>query len=286
SSGPGHPAPRPPPSDTAKQALDATPADHPVRARYLSNLTMALLAQFHGTGRLADLDAAVRVGQQAVDAAPADHPERALAVGNLAAALQVRYERFRRAGDLEAVIGRWREAAEVDAGSPGIRMSAARAWGQFAFEAGDVNSAADGYAAGVELLPQVAWHGLDRATQEEQLAGWAGLAAAAAACAVGAGQLARAVEVLEQGRAVLWTQALHLRTDLARLRDHAPALADRLDEVRRELDQPSPGTALGGLAAPAASGSTAAVTAHDQAIAARRQLAREWDDLVARVRRL
>jgi hypothetical protein len=94
------------------------------------------------------------------------------------------------------------------------------------------------------------------------------------------------VEVLEQGRLVLWTQALHLRTDLTRLREHAPELADRLDEVRRELDQPLPGTALGGLAAPAASGNAATVAAHEQAVAARRQLAREWDDLVARVRRL
>ena len=140
---------------------------------------------------------------------------------------------------------------------------------------------------GVALLPQVAWPGLDRATREEQLAGWAGLAADAAACAIAAGQLHRAVEVLEQDRSVLWTQALHLRSDLTRLRERDPDLAARLDEVRRELDRPLPGTATGGLDTPGAGGRAAAAgAAQEHAVANRRYQARQWDDLVARVRQL
>ena len=35
-------------------------------------------------------------------------------------------------------------------------------WGRWAFEAGNPDIGVDGFAAAVELLPQVAWHGLDR----------------------------------------------------------------------------------------------------------------------------
>ena len=72
-------------------------------------------------------------------------------------------------------------------------------------------------------------------------------------------------------------QALHLRSDLTRLREHEPDLAARLDEGGRELDRPLRATRIGGLEAPAA---------QEQAVTDRRRLARQWDDLVARVRRL
>ena len=57
--------------------MQATPADHPDRAGYLSNLGIALSARFERTGRDADLDAAIESWQQAVQATPADHPGRA-----------------------------------------------------------------------------------------------------------------------------------------------------------------------------------------------------------------
>jgi hypothetical protein len=69
----------------------------------------------------------------------------------------------------------------------------------------------EGFTAGIELLPLVAWHGLDQTTREHHLREWAGLASDAAAVAVAAGDPARAVELLEAGRSMLWTQALHRR---------------------------------------------------------------------------
>ena len=66
-----------PPSRPCQAAVDATPADHPNRARYLSNLGSALQTRFERTGALADLDAAIEAGQAAVDATPAGHPDRA-----------------------------------------------------------------------------------------------------------------------------------------------------------------------------------------------------------------
>ena len=128
--------------------------------------------------------------------------------------------------------------------SPGRRVAAAAGWGQCALLAGNPGSAVEGYAAAIELLPLVAWHGLDQATREHHLREWAGLASDAAAAAVAAGHPARAVELLEAGRSMLWTQALHLRQDLAALQERAPDLAAVLEASRAVLNtllrQPGP----------------------------------------------
>jgi hypothetical protein len=84
-----------------------------------------------------------------------------------------------------------------------------------------------------------AWPGLRRAVQEERLADVPGVASAAAAQAVPVDS-ALAVELVEQGRSVLWTHQLHRRTDLSRLAAARPALAARLDEISAWFERPVP----------------------------------------------
>lgn len=103
----------------------------------------------------------------------------------------------------------------------------------------DSETASDGYTNAVGLLAEVAWHGLERGVQEGHLAQWRGLAEDAAACTLHASPQ-HAVELLEQGRTVLWTKRLHHRTDLRRLNQTAPAIADGLGEIRAELDHGGP----------------------------------------------
>ena len=104
--------------DLLRQAVAASPADHPDRARYLSNLGVALRARFERTGDRADLDAAVDAGRQAVAASPADHPDRALYLSNLGAALQIRFERTGDRADLDAAIDAGRQAVAASPGRP------------------------------------------------------------------------------------------------------------------------------------------------------------------------
>ncbi|MCM3920144.1 tetratricopeptide repeat protein, partial [Frankia sp. AiPs1] len=90
--------------DLLRQAVDASPPDHPGRAAMLSNLGAALQARFERAGQLADLDAAISAGQAAVNASPPDHPDRAAMLSNLGAALQARFERAGQLADLDAAI--------------------------------------------------------------------------------------------------------------------------------------------------------------------------------------
>ena len=271
--------------DAGQQAVAASPPGHPDRTGYLSNLAVSLHTRFEQTRDAADLDAAIDAGQQAVALTPPGHPGLATYRSALGNSLFARFERAGNSADLTAAIGCWQEASKVPTGTPSTRLAAARRWGAVAASAGRVHEAAEGHAVGVSLLPVVAWHGLDRRTRQEQITLWAGLAADAAACAVMDGCPDRAVELLEQGRSVLWAQALNLRSDLTRLAAKDRKLAERLDGIRKVLDGPVPAEALS-LQEPAAgsTGATRRARQMEDAVELRRRKAREWDEVLAEVR--
>jgi tetratricopeptide (TPR) repeat protein len=127
---------------------------------------------------------------------------------------------------------------------PGITISmhdafrAAVRLSELCADAGDTAGAVLAYRRAVELLPTAAWPGLRRGIREARLAE-APRATDAAAQAVQADDPALAIELLEAGRSVLWSQQLNLRTDLGRLRDAAPSLAERLNDIRIWFERPA-----------------------------------------------
>ena len=271
-------------------AVDAPPAVHPDRAGYLSNLSGSLHARFARDQNDADLAAAITYGQLALDLTPHGHPDRALYLENLGRFRHTRFAQTRDPADLDAAIGYWRDASQEPTSPAATRLGAAQRWGEAAAGACRWPEAAAGYMTAVGLLPTVAWTGLDRKSRAGQLARWTGLAADAAACAIRDGRAGLAVELLEQGRSVLWSQALNLRTDLTELTRAAPVLAGRLNGVRGELDRPLPVDP----AQPESRARTGDGDAEGRrrsrdlqaAIDRRRSLAREWTKAVAEVRTL
>jgi hypothetical protein len=268
--------------DALRDALGATPAGHPDRARIATELSKALRARGVYTGEVAFLNDAVEAGRVAVASAPAGHPDHADALDVLAGALLARAElaedhaalteaievirstvallrvpdpgaavvysrlgaaletRFRWTGDPEALAGAldaFGIASGAQAGQLETRLFAALERGQLAAENGLTDEAEAGYAAAVDMLPLVAWPGLGQRAKLEYLARLAGIAGDAAACAITAGHLERAVELLDNGRSILWSQALGLRGDLDDLRAAHPALASQLDGLRAVLDR-------------------------------------------------
>ena len=268
----------------AERAVHDCRPDDPSLADFLAILGHALQARHKHEDHPADLDAAIATSHRAVELSMPGDPRLGGHLGALGHAFYLRYVRNHETADLDAAIDRWREATEAYSAGPSVRMQAALEWSFAAFDDGRAATAADGFAVAVDLLPQVVWRGLDRVTQEDHLAELTGLASEAAAAAIAAGQPRRAVELLEQGRQVLWTQALHLRGDLTRLQEKAPELASRLDTLRSQLDSPMPGSSPGGFSLPVQAGRRGPPP--QRLTENRRQLAREWDDTVQQVRRL
>ncbi|MEO3809502.1 CHAT domain-containing protein [Sphaerisporangium sp. B11E5] len=246
-----------------EEAVRISPAGSAGRWMYLSNLANALRSRFTHAGDLAALRQAIRHLDDILAAAPTDHPNRAAYLTNLGSALSALHDHDGDPSHLDRAVASWRAAAELPAAATEQRMRAAVLWGA---RARTPEAAADGRAAAVRLLPRLAWHGLTPATRRRHLTQWPGMARAAAEAAITAGRVTEAVELLELGRSILWSQTLRLRTDLTALERAAPELAARLAEIRHVLDAPAEDP--------------------DGTAGRRTRLAREWDDLVERVRGL
>lgn len=219
-----------------------------------SDLAVTLLAGFQHTRDPAILSETIGQLELAAAAFPADHPARCVALTNLGTALVDRAELTGDRTDLDAALAHWRDAARTASGPPPNRLVAATSWasraGAAALAARATESAEDAarrtrealtaFTEAVTLLPLVAWRGLDRPAQERHLAERLGLACEAAAWAVESGAPERGLELLEQGRSVLWAQLLDTRTEFDDLRTARPDLAARLEALRTAWQGPVP----------------------------------------------
>jgi hypothetical protein len=120
-------------------------------------------------------------------------------------------------------------------GPPTTRFEAAQTWITLA-SLQNHESLLSAYECALNLMPLVAWLGLPIADRHQHLVKIGGIARDAAAAAISAGQYEKALEWLEQGRSIVWTQILRLRTPVDELREINQALADRLLMVSRLLD--------------------------------------------------
>jgi tetratricopeptide (TPR) repeat protein len=93
------------------------------------------------------------------------------------------------------------------------------------------------YSTAIDLLPQVASFGLEPRVRLAVIAGAGQLTTRAAIHAISLGQLDLALQMLESGRSVFWTQGLHLRTPFSNL---PSAIGERLAVTTYALARPFP----------------------------------------------
>lgn len=253
--------------DRAIDYLRATLAveDHPL---YRFNLGLALHDRWREKRVGDDLREAAEQFRSQIAAERIGSPLRTTGLLALAMALTD-------LGQTGDALDAYTEAAESGGGSPFDRMDAfvqrARLLANVARSGdGDWQSAADAFAAAIQHLQHTVWRGLSRADRERLLTRWSGLARDAAASAIASGAPERAVELLDQGRALLWGQALDTRAELTALQAAQPELAERLAAVRTEYEALSWSDARG----------------ESDVAERRRRLSREWEDLVTAVRAL
>ncbi|MEU9996241.1 CHAT domain-containing protein [Streptomyces sp. NPDC050848] len=259
----------------AREALGRLSEDHPDHTQALWILARTQFAR-------ARLDGASG-GVTPTDVARAD---RDGAIGGAAADRDTVPGSAAWAADLAEAVRCARQAAHSTVAPVSKRLLAARIWGDAAAAAGEDAEALEGYAYAVGLLPRLAPRGLGRADQEDRLVNGTGLASDAAAFALRAGDPSAALALLEQGRGILLAQGVEARGDLTRLRAAAPALAAEFERVRDALSagataDPTMLPVDPGHPGPSHSGHEAGLLAES-----RHALARTWDELLDRIRRL
>ncbi|MFI6804671.1 hypothetical protein ACIBO6_06600 [Streptomyces luteogriseus] len=225
--------------DAARRSVELTPAGDTTRPGRLMNLGIVLRRRHSVLGADAgktELDEAIRVLQASTDQVRTDAPGRALMLLNLGLARSERFRLDGDRGDANAAIEAHSAAASLGHALSAIRFEASSQWGEIAAITGQWPAAAEGYEVALDTLLLLASLHLSRAGRERLLsADGVMLASDAAAAALQADRTVDSVRFLEQGRAVLWSQSLHLGTDAARLARVDSALADRLTKMRREL---------------------------------------------------
>ena len=214
---------------SCRGALELQAASHVRRSGFLNNLASFLNTRFSQSGRREDLDEAITVIYKSLDARVSIHdPQTCFTSINLGKTFMNMYSHTRQSEDLDKAMEAFRVAVNCETAPAFLRFRSAKLWASHADASGH-QSALEAYQAAIELLPRLAMLGLDVLSRQQALAsGSDGLARDAAACAIRSYQYGKAVELLEAGRAVFWSQALRLRTSVSDLHDVAPALAEQL----------------------------------------------------------
>ncbi|WFE98749.1 hypothetical protein [Micromonospora sp. WMMD964] len=225
--------------DVGRRALASGPTNAPDRAGYLMNLAGALRLRSAGTGDDATLDEAIALARQAVAATAVESPERADRLTLLGTVLHDRYESSGDDADVDDAVDAWSAARASVTAPAATRLRAAIRAARAVAERDGPSAAVGAYSAAVGLLPLLAWRGIDPDDQQFLIESHAaGLACDAAAGAATTGAVSVGIELLEQGRAVAWSQMLDLRGDLSPVHRASPDLAERLVACRRALEQP------------------------------------------------
>ena len=221
-----------------REALELIAASHPDRPLSLSNLGLVLSMRYELSAQREDLEEAIGVASQSLDALVNNHPLTCLVARNQGDIFFVAYSHTKESQYLHKAMNSLRVAVACEASPISFRFRVAKWWAGLADFRHD--SALDAYLAAIQLLPRLATLGLDLPSRQQALtSGSDGLARAAAACAIRSGQFSKAVELLEEGRGVFWSQALQLRTPMNDLRDVAPELEEKLKRISLALEQGS-----------------------------------------------
>ncbi|MFC7216815.1 CHAT domain-containing protein [Streptomyces polyrhachis] len=206
-----------------RTATAATGAHDPVRAGRYFLLAQALLIKAGDSPHPPQRAEALAILRSLVPDNRVDHPHQIEPAEALALELSAEDPRTARALSRDT-------ARALFARAP-ARITAARRWAALAAAAGDVEDALTAWETVLDLFDLVAWRGKPRPDQEESLAEHQGVAGGAAAYAISVGRPARAVELLERGRSVLWNQVSERRADTS------DELDTRLRTIAEDLRQ-------------------------------------------------
>jgi len=220
-----------------RKALDLRPLGHPDRAMSLNSLANAVLSRHQQLDKMKDLEETITCYQEALTLCPRGHPFRFIPLANLANAVLGRFGQSGNPTDLDESTMLYEEATNDLAVSFKDRFDAALKWADVA-RFHHHTSIIRAYSTSLRLLDRCLISYPDVDSQQKFLATAKipkSLASDAAAAAIDAQDLEAAVELLDQGRAILWSKMEDYRYPLDQLRQVDVQLADQFANVSAQL---------------------------------------------------
>ncbi|KZV59330.1 hypothetical protein PENSPDRAFT_595676 [Peniophora sp. CONT] len=220
------------------RAVDLMPDGHADKPMCMNNLGVSLQTRFERVGELADLEAAISVQRHAVDLTPDGDPHKPLRLRNLGLSFCSLHNHSSTFSHLETAYKCFMDAVIQSSGSPFARFEAAiNCVNMFAEKHGFVSAEMllQAHSHVVRLLPERVWLGHSISRRYEESSKLAHRINDAVAAAIEHGALSQAVAWLEEGRSLVWSQILALRSPLGDLETQHPELTQRLRIIQQQL---------------------------------------------------
>jgi hypothetical protein len=200
-----------------RSAVESNSPPRPVRVLCHSRYSHLLFSLAQHTGNNEHLNESIHHGRLALSLVADDDRARTQVKFDLGTMLLARYQKERNTTDLDEGIGCFREVASAALGLPSLLFAGAMAWAD-AGSLKDGESSLEALSAAISLLPRIAWIGHKiRRRFQEMASRSVGLACRAAASAIECNDIWRAIDLLERGRTVLWSQSLNIQSSKLRV---------------------------------------------------------------------
>lgn len=223
----------------ARQALELSvrPTPHSSQPLYFNNLAAALRIRYEKTNSYSDWEEAISLTRQALEILPLFHSLRLTSFLNLGQLYLTAYTMSLdtdapKTHYLEDAMSSFSSAAASTPQTSFLRFRAAQRWA-LAANMYDHPSAIKAYKTALQTIHEVVSLGLDIRSRQKVLTGSMveGLARNAASHAICKGDYGTAIEFLDTGRSIVWSQVLQLRSSL-KLDDHGGVPSEHLERLK------------------------------------------------------
>ena len=217
----------------SREALELRPCGHPFRPQTLNELAIRLYARYNQLGEIGDLEEAIILSREAVEFLGCTHPARSSSLKHLARCLHTRFLHLGQIKDQEELFNLYSALAHTAQTASSDDLSAAKDWAHVAEEFRH-SSTLLAYQTSLRFLVQhlVALPSLPRhlTVLKERTSS---LAVDAFSACLRHSAPGAAIELLEQGRAVFWSQLTRLRSPLDEVVTSSKAGKALADKFRR-----------------------------------------------------
>ncbi|KAF7972472.1 hypothetical protein HWV62_17892 [Athelia sp. TMB] len=270
-----------------QDALLLEPPGHSGRSTSLNSLANVLQMRFGQSCDMADLEQATIYYRDALELRPSGHPDRSSSLSNLAVALNARFRQLGQTVDLEEAVGLLHLGSSDTSDTSRHRYTCvSRLIALLEEHKHPMLLEVYGMALNLLQLVLAVYPDIEirhNALSTDRLS--PSLAMSAAAHAISQDQPEKAIEMLEQGRAMLWSNMRGYRQPVKALRQVNAALADRFKANSEQLEALATSSQLRSqlLSIQEPRG---AVGASEARWARQRELSTERDEIIQQVRQL
>ncbi|VDB86992.1 unnamed protein product [Peniophora sp. CBMAI 1063] len=223
------------------RVVELTPKSLPDFPIKLASLGSLQWLRFERFGELEDLESAISIARRANELTADDHPDKAVRLHNLARCLVAYFHQERTTDRFAEALSCYMAAASTPSlRSPAKRLEIAINTVKFLDDNHKYSTSKMlllAHSRAIDVLSEFVWlgHSMKHRLEESQKLGKFVNSAVCAAVRVNAA--IQAVEWLESGRTLIWSQTLSLRSPLHDLEQAYPDLARALSDVHVQLQE-------------------------------------------------